>query len=85
MKYEAPKVKPTTSFGEWLDRQMCINNLSTREVAEKLHCGSVTISYHRNGKRRPTFSDVVAYCWAFDCTDDPEKIWGMIDILIEEN
>lgn len=82
--YCRSKTKPTTEFGQWLDRQMILVNVSTRDVADMLHCGAITVSYHRSGKRRPTFSDVVAYCWAFSCDDDPETVWQMVDILIEE-
>lgn len=84
MFYASPKSKPTTKFGEWLDEQMRINNMSTRDVGNKLHCSSLTVSNHRSAKKHPTFSDVVTYCWLFGCSDDPETVWKMTDISIEE-
>lgn len=84
MTYGGMKVKPTTKFGEWLNTQMRMHDMSTLEVANKLHCNYSTICHHRVGRQLPTFSDVVAYCWAFGCTDDPETVWKMVKVLIEE-
>lgn len=85
MAYGYRKAKPRTKFGEWLDQWMQMLNMSGLEVADKLHCTESIISYHRSGKKRPTFSDIVAYCWVFGCNEDPETIWKMVDILIKEN
>lgn len=85
MAYGTQRAKPTTKFGEWLDLRMRIHDMSALEVAEKLHCCHSAVYHHRTGRQRPTFSDVVAYCWVFGCTDNPETVWKMVDVLIEEN
>lgn len=85
MAYQAMKKNPTTKFGEWLNTQMRDYDMGGREVAEKLHMAYPTIYRHRLGIYHPTFTDVIAYCWVFNCDDDPETIWKMADILIEEN
>lgn len=82
MAYGMLRAKPITKFGEWLNCQMESHDMGVVDVAEKLHCSHATIIHHRTGKRHPTFSDVVAYCWMFDCIHCVEEIWGMIDILI---
>lgn len=85
MAYSAMRMNPTTKFGEWLDIQMCEHNMGGREIADKLHYVYQTVYRHRLGIYRPTFTDVVAYCWLFGSNDDPETIWKMVDISIEEN
>lgn len=84
MAYGKQRVKPTTKFGQWLDLRMRIHDMNALTIAEKLHCSYSTIYYQRSGRQRPTFSDIVAYCWLFGCPDDPETVWQMVDILIEE-
>lgn len=84
MAYGTPRVKPSTEFGKWLDLRMRIHNVSALEVAKKLHCVQSAVYHHRTGRQRPTFSDVVAYCWVFNCKDDPEKVWAMVDIPVEQ-
>ena len=84
MARRKPRVKPTTEFGKWLDLRLRIHNKSVTEVANMLHCGHSIVCHHRSGRQRPTFSDVVAYCWVFGCKDDPEWVWKMGDIPSEE-
>ena len=84
MAYGKIRTKPTTEFGRWLDARMQSCNLNGQELANVLHCGHAIVYRHRSGKAHPTFSDVVAYCWAFKCPDDPEVVWKMVDMLIEE-
>lgn len=82
MAYGKLQNKPATKFGEWLDVRMCERDIGGLAVANALHCSEAIISKHRSGKRRPTFSDVVAYCWLFGYPDDPETVWKLCDILI---
>lgn len=84
MAYGTIRTKPTTEFGKWLDTRMQSCNMSALEIASKLHCGHSVIYHHRSGRGRPTFSDVIAYCWVFKCPDDPEVVWKMTDMLIVE-
>ena len=84
MAYVGKRTKPTNKFCEWLNNQMCMNNMSAIAVAKELHCSSSAVYHHRDGRQRPTFSDVIAYCWLFKCKEEPETIWKMIDISSEE-
>lgn len=84
MAYGIPRKQPANKFGAWLDMQMCIRDIGGKEVAEALHCTQGIISWHRTGKRKPTFCDVVAYCWLFKCKEDPETIWKLTAIQNEE-
>ena len=84
MAYHVFKKRPRTKFGEWLDHKMYTYYMNAVEVANKLHCTRSIVCEHRMGNKRPTFSDIIAYCWVFYCKEDPELIWKMADILIKE-
>lgn len=67
-----------TKFGEWLTSHLCDTGMTIQNVADRLHFGSRQIvSMHLNGKAKPSFRDVVAYCWLFNSEDDPECVWNL--------
>ena len=67
-----------TKFGEWLASHLCSTGMTIQDVADRLHFGSRQIvSMHLNGKAKPSFRDVVAYCWLFNSEDDPEYVWNL--------
>lgn len=67
-----------TKFGEWMAGHLCSTGLTIQDVADRLHFGSRQIvSMHLNGKAKPSFRDVVAYCWLFNSEDDPEYVWNL--------
>ena len=70
--------KTRTKFGDWMAQNLFRTGMTLREVAEKLHISRVSISGHLNGSHDPTFKDVVAYCWLFDSTDDPNDIYKLV-------
>ena len=84
MAYGAMRTKPATKFGAWLDDKMYKYDMSAPDIANKLHCSQGAIYHHRTGIQRPTFSDIVAYCWVFKCFENPEEIWKLVDIPNEE-
>ena len=65
-------------FGEWLAQNLFRTGMTLREVAGKLHVSRVSISEHLNGRHNQTFRDVIAYCWLFDSTDDPNDIYKLV-------
>lgn len=82
MAYRAPE-KVSGGFGRWLDNMLFACNKSAREVAEALRISANTVRYHRRGTLRPTFPDVVAYCWYFttQCVPNvghPHKVWEVV-------
>lgn len=85
MAYGTQRKPPVTKFGEWLDLRMRIHGMSGLEIADKLHCSPSCIHHHRCGRQRPSFVDVVAYCWVFGCKDDPETVWKLADIPLDKN
>ena len=67
-----------TKFGEWMAMYLCSTGMTIQNVADRLRFGSRQIvSMHLNGTAKPTFRDVVAYCWVFHSKDDPEYVWSL--------
>ena len=66
-----------TKFGDWLAQNLFRTGMTLQEVAKKLHLSRVWVSGHLNGRYNPTFRDVVAYCWLFGSTDDPNDIYKL--------
>ena len=67
-----------TKFGEWMAMHLCDTGMTIQNVADRLHFDSRQIvSMHLNGKAKPSFRDVVAYCWVFSSKDDPEYVWNL--------
>lgn len=57
-------MRPLTSkcvFGKWLRDAMIDQDINERELAEALGVHYVSISYHLNGKRRPSFQMLKKY------------------------
>lgn len=85
MPYGKMRVKPISKFGEWLNMQLMTHDMSADELGcGKLHCSHGVVYQHRSGKYRPTFTDVVAYCWAFDCLNTVEEVWALVDIPVDD-
>lgn len=66
-----------TKFGEWMAMYLCSTGMTIQDVADQLHCSRQIVSIHLNGTAKPSFRDVVAYCWVFNSKDDPECVWNM--------
>ena len=66
-----------TKFGEWMASHLCDTGMTIQDVADRLHCSRQIVSIHLNGTAKPSFRDVVAYCWVFNSKDDPECVWNM--------
>ena len=66
-----------TKFGEWMAMRLCSTGMTIQDVADRLHCSRQIVSMHLNGTAKPSFRDVVAYCWVFNSKDDPECVWNM--------
>lgn len=72
-----------TKFGLWLNQNMLGHGMRQVDVAEKLHIGRAHVAGHACGYHKPTFINVVSYCWVFGSKDDPEEIWKLVDQDIE--
>lgn len=70
---------PRNKFGLWLHNNMVEHGMRRSDVAEKLRVTGPYVSNHACGNRKPTFMNVVAYCWLFGNIDDPEEIWKLVD------
>ena len=73
-----------TEFGLWMNQRMMRNGMRHIDVANKLHVSRQAVSGHSSGLAKPTFQNVVSYCWVFGCNDDPEEIWKLVDEDIED-
>ena len=72
-----------TEFGLWLNQNLMKYNMRHIDVAKKLHVSRTAIANHASGYRKPTFMNVISYCWAFGGNDDPEEIWKLTEREIE--
>ena len=67
-----------TKFGDWMAQNLYRTGMTPNDVVEKLHISQVTVFKHLNGRHNPNFKDVVAYCWLFGSTDDPNDIYKLV-------
>lgn len=66
-------------FGEWLRKNIYALNLKSMEdFANKIYYSRDTVYRHLRGKTKPTFGVLMTYCWAFDCIDQVEELWGKV-------
>ena len=72
-----------TKFGLWMNQNMIRYGMRNVDVAKKLHIGRSSVTGHATGYHKPTFMNVVSYCWVFGGKDDPEEIWKLVDEKIE--
>lgn len=72
-----------TKFGLWLNQNMLRCGMRHADVAEKLHVRRAHVTCHASGYYKPTFMNVVSYCWVFGGKDDPEEIWKLVNEEIE--
>ena len=76
-------IKCRTKFGEWLVYNIYHNDLTITQLAERLRLSRATISTHINGTHKPTFVNVVAYCYVFEKINGemlfPQAIYKMVD------
>lgn len=72
------RVAVNGKFGRWLYKNLRETDCSINELAEALRMAPKTIYRHLNGKMKPSFTSVVAYCWYFENDDYPEDIWDMV-------
>lgn len=72
-----------TKFGLWMNQNMMRNGMTQMDVAKKLHVCRAHVNSHATGYHKPTFINVVSYCWVFGSKDDPEEIWKLADEKIE--
>lgn len=72
-----------TKFGLWMNQNMIRNGMTQTDVAKKLHVCRAHVNSHATGYNKPTFINVVSYCWVFGSKDDPEEIWKLADEKIE--
>lgn len=76
--YSIKRYTVRTKFGEWMAMRLCGTGMTIQDVADRLHFGSrQMVGMHLNGTAKPSFRDVVAYCWLFHSKDDPECVWNM--------
>lgn len=75
--YSIKRYTVRTKFGEWMAMHLCSTGMTIQNVADRLHCSRQIVSVHLNGKAKPSFRDVVAYCWIFNSKDDPEYVWNL--------
>ena len=76
--YSIKRYTVRTKFGEWMAMHLCGTGMTIQDVADRLHFGSrQMVGMHLNGTAKPSFRDVVAYCWVFNSEDDPECVWNM--------
>ena len=76
--YSIKRYTVRTKFGEWMAMHLCSAGMTIQDVADRLHFGSrQMVGMHLNGTAKPSFRDVVAYCWVFNSKDDPECVWNM--------
>ena len=75
--YSIKRYTVRTKFGEWMAMHLCSTGMTIQNVADRLHCSRQIVSVHLNGTAKPSFRDVVAYCWVFNSKDDPECVWNM--------
>ena len=71
--------KDRTGFGWWLLDNMDRRAWSCRDVAERLHTTRQNIRNHIISVTKPSYSQIIAYCWLFDFESDPNEIWSMIE------
>lgn len=67
-----------TGFGWWMLNNMDERGWSCTDVAEKLHTTRQSVNNHTYGKNKPSYMQVVAYCWVFDFKDNPDDIWELV-------
>lgn len=72
-----------TKFGLWMTQNMMRSWMTQMDIANKLHISRATVNGHATGYKRPTFVNVISYCWAFGCKDDPKEVWKLVDEKIE--
>jgi hypothetical protein len=68
-----------TQFGLWFNKNMIKHNMTHADIAKKLHISRGHVSGHASGYVRPTFLNVISYCWVFGGNDDPEVVWKKVD------
>ena len=67
-----------TKFGEWMVMHLCSAGMTIQDVADRLRFGSrQMVGMHLNGTAKPSFRDVVAYCWVFNSKDATEYVWNL--------
>lgn len=72
-----------TEFGLWLHKNFMRHGLTQRDAAIKLGISRASVCGHATGKVKPTFVNVIAYCWLFGGQDDPNEVWGLLDKTFE--
>lgn len=74
------KITKTNYFSYWLKKRLYENRMSVNYLSNILHIDKTTIYCHIKGETKPTFSYVIAYCWAFGLHDNPKEIYKLVDI-----
>lgn len=82
-KVYGKEIVTRTEFGLWLNQNMMKHGMKHIDVARKLHVCRGSISSHASGYVKPTFMNVISYCWLFGGHDDPEEIYKLTDKTIE--
>lgn len=72
-----------TKFGLWFNQNLIKHNMMHADVAKKMHVSRVHVSSHASGYTKPTFMNVISYCWVFGSKDDPEEIWKLVNEPID--
>ena len=62
-------------FGAWLTMKRLMHDLTSRELANKIHMTKQTVSNLETGRTKLTFGVVAACCYVFGDGDDPEEIY----------
>lgn len=73
------KVIVRNDFGLWLNQNMLRIGMTQTDVAKKLHVSRQSVTGHSTGMVKPTFQNVVSYCWVFGNKDDPEEVWKLVE------
>lgn len=70
-------------FGLWMNQNMIKHDMRQIDIAKRLRVSRPHVAGHATGKVKPTFINVISYCWVFGGEDDPEEIWKLVDEPIE--
>ena len=71
--------KMENEFAYWFTVNRLECGYTCKDVADKLRMAKQTISNQLNGRSKPTYICIMAYCAVFGNKDDPEEIWEMIN------
>lgn len=72
-----PRMKGIGKFGSWLAGKLIDSDMITQECANMLKIARSNVGAHIREINKPSFPDVVAYCYYLG--GDPEDIWKLVE------